>query len=228
MSNNSYLFAVGPTADGQLRHVLVAQARYESPLLFLLMCSVAPTQVATRIFANDDAEEPIAILADFAGGRDCAEGFMDSCLTLNKQHPVVPHRELERMVAGVRSTLQRAELAHATHFLLEAGEIIFMICANKMQAARRLLMEVRQSPTQAKERLRTIFLEPYCPPTDQADDDGFYIPDFDRMTDAEYFEFVREDFEDADALRPPPEKLEKLGFGAFGATGYVNDFYTGG
>lgn len=227
MSNNSYLFAVEPLADhtGSQRHRLVAQQAYDSPLLFLLLCSVSPTQVPTRVFPNESGTESIAILADFAAGLARANEFMQACLNLNQQHQVIPPAELEEMVAQVRNILHHPDLARCTHLLLEAGEILFMVCADGNQAARRLLIQAQQSPARATERLRTIFLEQYTPPTSEdTNDDGFYIPDFDRMSDAEYFEFIREDFEDADALRPPPEKLENLGFRAFNSPAHLDDF----
>ena len=73
----------------------------------------------------------------------------------------------------------------------------------------------------AEERLIRIFTEsPKQAPTNEEDE--FFFPDFDAMSDEEYATYLHDDIEKTELTSTPQENLYRLGFAAFGEFG---DYY---
>ena len=106
MSNNVELYAVTPTGD-KLEHHCIAVNPYEIPLLFQLLCSHNPQLVPSRTFKDEDA---LAIIGDYAEGKQKVLAFLDRCVELNNQHSLVEAEELEGMIQQVTTVLTQSAL----------------------------------------------------------------------------------------------------------------------
>ena len=217
MSNTVELYAVTPTGD-KLEHRCIAVNPYEIPLLFQLLCSHNPQLVPSRTFKDEDA---LAIIGDYAEGKQKVLTFLNRCVELNNQHSLVETEELEGMIQQVTTVLTQSALEGWTHVLLESVDVAQMITSNLKQQLGRDHAEVTRVDTAAEERLIRIFTEsPKQAPTDEEDE--FFFPDFDAMSDEEYAAYLHNDIEKTELTSTPQENLHHLGFAAFGEFG---DYY---
>ena len=217
MSNNVELYAVTPTGD-KLEHHCIAVNPYEIPLLFQLLCSHNPQLVPSRTFKDEDA---LAIISDYAEGKQKVLAFLDRCVELNNQHSLVETEELENMIQQVTTVITQPTLEDCTHVLLESVDVAQMLTSNLKQQLRRDHAEVTRVDAAAEERLIRIFTEaPKQAPTDEEDE--FFFPDFDAMSDEEYATYLHDDIEKTELTSTPQENLHRLGFAAFGEFG---DYY---
>ena len=204
MSNTVELYAVTPTGN-KLEHRCIAVNPYEIPLLFQLLCRHNPQLVPSRTFKDEDA---LAIIGDYAEGKQKVLAFLDRCVELNNQHSLVETEELENMIQQVTTVITQPTLEGCTHVLLESVDVAQMLTSNLVDAA-------------AEERLIRIFTEsPKQAPTDEEDE--FFFPDFDAMSDEEYAAYLHNDIEKTELTSTPQENLHRLGFASFGEFG---DYY---
>ena len=104
---------------------------------------------------------------------------------------------------------------------LESVDVAQMITSNLKQQLRRDHAEVTRVDAAAEERLIRIFTEaPKQAPTDEEDE--FFFPDFDAMSDEEYAAYLHNDIEKTELTSTPQENLHRLGCAAFGEFG---DYY---
>ena len=217
MSNTVELYAVTPTGD-KLEHHCIAVNPYEIPLLFQLLCSHNPQLVPSRTFKDEDA---LAIIGDYAEGKQKVLAFLDRCVEMNNQHSLVEAEELENMIQQVTTVITQPTLEGCTHVLLESVDVAQMITSNLKQQLRRDHAEITRVDAAAEERLIRIFTEaPKQAPTNE--EDKFFFPDFDAMSDEEYVTYLHDDIEKTELTSTPQENLHRLGFAAFGEFG---DYY---
>ena len=129
MSNTVELYAVTPTGD-KLEHHCIAVNPYEIPLLFQLLCSHNPQLVPSRTFKDEDA---LAIIGDYAEGKQKVLAFLDRCVELNNQHSLVEAEELENMIQQVTTVITQPTLEGCTHVLLESVDVAQMLTSNLKQ-----------------------------------------------------------------------------------------------
>ena len=147
--------------------------------------------------------------------------FLDRCMELNNQHSLVETEELENMIQQVTTVITQPTLEGCTHVLLESVDVAQMLTGNLKQQLGRDHAEVTRVDAAAEERLIRIFTESSKQaPTD--DEDEFFFPDFDAMSDEEYAAYLHNDIEKTELTSTPQENLHRLGFAAFGEFG---DYY---
>ena len=172
----------------------------------------------SRTFKDEDA---LAIIGDYAEGKQKVLAFLDRCMELNNQHSLVETEELENMIQQVTTVITQPTLEGCTHVLLESVDVAQMLTGNLKQQLGRDHAEVTRVDAAAEERLIRIFTESSKQaPTDEEDD--FFFPDFDAMSDEEYATYLHDDIEKTELTSTPQENLHRLGFAAFGEFG---DYY---
>ena len=125
------------------------------------------------------------------------------------------------MIQQVNTVMTQPTLENCTHVLLESVDVAQMITSNLKRQLRRDHAEVTRVDAAAEERLIRIFTEaPKQAPTDEEDE--FFFPDFDAMSDEEYATYLHDDVEKTELTSTPQENLHRLGFAAFGEFG---DYY---
>lgn len=235
MSNNCYIFAVEKLDQGQHHYRIIASCPYQIPLLFQLLCSSNTKQITSKLFQGAN-QENIAIQGDFQSGVTAVLNLLVHCIERNQQVEVIPMAELKILIEQVRRSIQRDDITNSDYFVLESAEVHSMLCIDLEQATRRLCLEVVHAPEEAVIRMNSIFKSESPvhkqPDTSNHSDEepltssekDFVIPDFDAMSDQDYFAFVAADYAQFQRDYSKAEQLRDFGFSHFGVASPVGDF----
>ncbi|WP_169719122.1 DUF7822 domain-containing protein [Corynebacterium freiburgense] len=221
--------------QGQHHYRIIASCPYQIPLLFQLLCSSKTKQITSKLFQGAN-QKNIAIRGDFQSGLTAVLDFLEQCVQRNQQVQVMPMAELKTLVKQVQEAIQRGDITNSEYFVLESAEVHSMLCTDLEQATRRLCLEVIHAPKKAVIRMDQIFsTESQAhaqPDTSTYKDENprspseqdFVIPDFDAMTDQEYFAFLAADYAQFQRDYSKAEQLKDFGFSNFGVASPVCDF----